>query len=136
MIEKYLGVDVDACFRLFNIQKLQLKSEQMEDHFYNIKMHTVRNVTKIEYAGFRSDKKLLLKISKKIAKKQKIDDKTIIQLAKLGKLEEKSRFGSKRANSTRIQDINSIRNDPILQQNEKNLPKKKKIKYLLIQLFP
>lgn len=70
LIEKYLGVDVDACFRLFIIQKKQLKTEQMLKHFHDVKMHTVRDVTRSEYIGFRADERLLKKISKKIVKKQ------------------------------------------------------------------
>ena len=61
LIIKYLGIDTDACLRLFYKVYKELKEEGMLEHFLKIKMQTARDVMRLEYVGFMADKPLIEK---------------------------------------------------------------------------
>lgn len=80
LIEKYLGIDVDGCFRLFKKQVVQLKQEGMTKHFHDLKMPSLRNITKMEYIGVKADRKLINKSSRIIQKKQALLNDQIVKI--------------------------------------------------------
>jgi uracil-DNA glycosylase family 4 len=59
LIVKYLGIDTDACLRLFYETHKELKEEGLLEHFLETKMQTVRDVMRLEYVGFMADKPLI-----------------------------------------------------------------------------
>lgn len=66
MIVKYLGIDVDACMRLFKKVHAELVEENLLERFLKVKMQTVRDVMRLEYVGFMADKPLIEEAGKVI----------------------------------------------------------------------
>lgn len=77
LIEKYLGIDVDGARRLYFVQVEQLKKENISEHFYKLKMPSLRDIIKSEYKGVKFDRKLILKSSRVV---QKTQDKLLEKL--------------------------------------------------------
>ncbi|NRA76912.1 MAG: hypothetical protein HRU18_01780 [Pseudoalteromonas sp.] len=69
LIIRYLGIDVDACMRLFKKVHEELKEEGLLKRFLEVKMQTVRDVMRLEYIGFKADKELIIEAGQQIEAK-------------------------------------------------------------------
>ena len=71
ILDDYLAKDVCGTKHLFKIQKKELKEEGMVEHMLSRKMPMMRDLTTIEYAGFKADRSLIEKTSLIIQEKEK-----------------------------------------------------------------
>lgn len=71
LLEKYLAIDVYACKLIYEDQVIELKREQMWEHFFEIKMPALRAMTEVEYIGVRADRDLILDVDEKLKDKLK-----------------------------------------------------------------
>ena len=80
LMERYLGVDVDGCMRLFLKQVKELKTEGLVKHLLTRKMKTIHNVINLEYKGFKADIKQITDASEKIGKLQAVNQAKLNEL--------------------------------------------------------